>query len=405
MVTWMWVGFVVFVLIMLALDLGVFHRKAHSVSVKEALGWSAVWITLALIFNVFIYFAYEGHWLGLGKHSDGSIALDRVDNRPLEGSVAAIKFFTGYVIEKSLSVDNIFVIALIFTYFKIPNKYQHRVLFWGILGALIMRGVFIGLGAALIARFHWILYVFGAFLIFTAWKMLTAGEDPDPDQNVLVKLARKYFPITKELHGQKFIIRRSELAADESLEVPQAEAAPAASDREPQKPDTVTAPAAVVLPPGGQPAVAGTSTWVLTPLALALIVVEGTDLIFAVDSIPAIFAITTDPFLVFTSNVFAILGLRALYFALAGILDKFHYLKTSLAVVLALVGLKMLLADLLKRNEFLKDNLSFVTLGMIALVLGTGIVASLVRAKRQPLKPQSPPPTDDGTTASAPDRG
>ncbi len=396
MVTWMWVGFVVFVLVLLALDLGVFHRKAHTVHVKEALIWSAVWITLALVFNVFIYFAYEGHWLGLGRAPDGSPVIDRIDGVTLEGRAAAIKFFTGYVIEKSLSVDNIFVMALIFTYFRIPNKYQHRVLFWGILGALVMRGIFIWLGTELIHRFHWILYVFGAFLIFTAYKMLTADEEPHPEKNPLIRFVHKYFPVTTELHGQKLIVRRDELGKDEKIE-------PATNTQ------SAAAPAGTTLPVPGTPAttppVAGKSTWVLTPLALALIVVEGTDLVFAVDSIPAIFAITGDPFLVFTSNVFAILGLRALYFALAGILDKFYYLKTALAVVLALVGVKMLVADYLKRFDFFKDNLSFVTLGMIALVLGTGIVASLVRARRQPLKPQSPPPTEDGTPAPAPDRG
>ena len=386
MVTWMWVGFVVFVLALLALDLGVFHRKAHAVNVKEALIWSAVWISLALVFNVFIYFAYEGHWLNLGKGPGGAVAIDRIDGVPLEGHAAAVKFFTGYVIEKSLSVDNIFVMALIFAYFRIPNMYQHRVLFWGIIGALVMRGLFIWLGTELIHRFHWILYVFGAFLIYTAYKMLTADEDPNPEKNPLIRLAHKYFPITRELHGQALIVRRDQLGKDEKIDPPT---------------DDPTAAGAA----GAAPVPAGNSKWVLTPLALTLIVVEGTDLVFAVDSIPAIFAITGDPFLVFTSNVFAILGLRALYFALAGILDKFHYLKTALAIVLALVGIKMLVADYLKRFEFFKENLSFVTLGMIALILGAGIVASLVRARRHPTDPHSPPPTPAGTPTPAPDRG
>jgi tellurite resistance protein TerC len=384
MVTWMWVGFVLFVLGMLAIDLGVFHRKAHAVSVREALIWSAVWITMALIFNVFIYFAYDGHWLELGRAHDGSIATD-IDGVRLEGHAAAIKFFTGYVIEKSLSVDNIFVMALIFAYFRIPNMYQHRVLFWGILGALVMRGVFIGLGAALIAKFHWILYLFGVFLIYTGIKMLTADEDPDPKKNPLIRLAHKYFPITTELHGQHFLVRRDTLRAGEMVD----EAGPAddAAGGTPV-PDRTAAAAVATMP-------AGHSTWVLTPLALTLIVVEGTDLVFAVDSIPAIFAITGDPFLVFTSNVFAILGLRALYFALAGILDKFYYLKTALALVLALVGVKMLVADLLKQNEFFKNNLSFMTLGVIALLLFGGVIASVVRARRRPLEPDVPPPLAD----------
>ena len=385
MVTWMWISFLVFVLAMLALDLGVFHRKAHTIHVKEALIWSAVWITLALIFNVFIYFAYEGHWLELGRLSDGTVVRDTIDGVELDGRAAAIKFFTGYVIEKSLSVDNIFVMAMIFAYFRIPNKYQHRVLFWGIIGALVMRGLFIWLGTELIHRFHWILYLFGAFLIFTAYKMLTSHEDPDPEKNPLIRLVHKYFPVTKELHGQALVVRRDELGKDEQVE-------PAANDSG----DTAGAGGSSTMP-------VGNSKWVLTPLALTLIVVEGTDVVFAVDSIPAIFAITGDPFLVFTSNVFAILGLRALYFALAGILDKFHYLKTSLAVVLALVGAKMLVADYLKRFEFFEENLSFVTLGMIALILGLGVAASLVRARRQPLHPQGLPPTEGGPTTPAPE--
>lgn len=369
---WFWIGFILFVLAMLAIDLGVFHRKTHTVRIKEALAWSAVWITLALCFNVFIYFAYSNHWLGIGRAANGTVAIDPVDKLPLNGHNAAVKFFTGYVIEKSLSVDNIFVIALIFTFFRIPNMYQHRVLFWGIIGALIMRGIFIGLGAALIARAHWILYLFGLFLIYTAYKMLTSDEDPDPNQSLAVRWVRKRFPITHELHGQKFLVRRDQLHGNGLPEPPLAETNSVA---EPVQPS----------------AVAGTSTYVLTPLAMTLVVVEATDLVFAVDSIPAIFAITGDPFLVFTSNIFAILGLRALYFALAGILDQFVYLKTSLAIVLGLVGLKMLFADLLKQWEFLKHNLSFVTLGLITLILATGIVASIVAARRDQPEPKAPP--------------
>ena len=387
---WFWIGFILFVLAMLAIDLGVFHRQAHAVSVKEALIWSAVWITISLLFNVFIYFAYSNHWLGIGRAPDGSVMIDRVDGLPLNGHNAALKFFTGYVIEKSLSVDNIFVIALIFAFFKIPNKYQHRVLFWGIIGALIMRGFFIGVGAALIAKFHWILYVFGAFLVYTGIKMLRSDEDPDPQNSRLVRWARRWFPITHELHGQHFVIPRSDLHAGEAVEPPTSDAAPGAADSAPAgaaptQPVPPKSPAAMAAMP------TGSSTYVLTPLALALIVVEGTDLIFAVDSIPAIFAITGDSFLVFTSNIFAVLGLRALYFALAGILDKFHYLKTSLAIVLALVGVKMLAADLLKQNDFLKRNLSFVTLGLIALILAGGVIASLLSSKRTPTEPPHEP--------------
>ena len=381
---WFWIGFVLFVLAMLAIDLGVFHRQAHAVSVKEALIWSAVWITISLIFNVFIYFAYSHHWLGIGRAPDGSVMIDPVDGLPLDGHNAALKFFTGYVIEKSLSVDNIFVIALIFAFFKIPNKYQHRVLFWGIIGALIMRGFFIGVGAALIAKFHWILYVFGAFLVYTGIKMLSTDADPDPQNSRLVRWARRWFPITHELHGQHFVIPRSDLHAGEAVEPPISADATGAHAGASTEPVPAKSPAAMEAMPRGS------STYVLTPLALALIVVEGTDLIFAVDSIPAIFAITGDSFLVFTSNIFAVLGLRALYFALAGILDKFHYLKTSLAIVLALVGVKMLTADFLKQNDFLKRNLSFVTLGLIALILAAGVVASLLSSKR----PKAEPPHD-----------
>ena len=407
MEVWLWVGFLVFVLAMLALDLGVFHRHAHTIKVREALIWSAVWIGLAMVFNGFVYFAYEHHLLGIGRYEVGTVALDPVDKAPLDGRTAAIKFFTGYVIEKSLSVDNIFVIALIFAYFKIPGMYQHRVLFWGILGALLMRGAFIAAGAVLIAKFHWIIYVFGAILLFTAFKLLFGSEDPDPKNNFLIKLAHRYFPITYHLHGQKFVIRRDEVGQGEELEAPGADdpkCVPAQGDAEPEAAGDPECPPGQVRDPGqkatkaagGAPGVpAGASKWVLTPLALALIVVEGTDLIFAVDSIPAIFAITGDPFLVFTSNVFAILGLRSLYFALAGILDKFHYLKTSLAVVLALVGVKMLVADFLKKLPLFEGNrLSFFTLGAVALILGGGVVASLMRARRVPQHPAAPPPAD-----------
>ena len=398
MEVWLWVGFLVFVLAMLALDLGVFHRHAHTIKVREALIWSAVWISLALVFNGFVYFAYEHHLLGIGQTAAGAVATDPVTGALLDGKTAAIKFFTGYVIEKSLSVDNIFVIALIFAYFKIPGMYQHRVLFWGILGALAMRGVFIALGAVLIAKFHWIIYVFGAILLYTAYKLLFSSEDPDPKNNFLIRLAHRYFPITHQLHGQKFVISRDEVGKGEEIEPP-GPGEPQGAAAEPQ--GAAAGPVGSAARGGGA-AVAGTTKWVLTPLALALIVVEGTDLVFAVDSIPAIFAITGDPFLVFTSNVFAILGLRSLYFALAGILDKFYYLKTSLAVVLALVGVKMLVADLLKKLPLFEGNrLSFFTLGIVALVLGAGIVASLIRARRVPVAPTVPPPTDPGDPAAA----
>ena len=348
---WLWVGFIVFVLLMLALDLGVFHRQAHVVTVKEALVWSAVWITLGLSFSVFVYYGYENHWLGLGS------AIDAVDGVINDGTTATIKYLTGYVVEKSLSVDNIFVIAMIFGFFAVPAIFQHRVLFWGILGALVMRGAMIALGATLIAEFHWILYVFGVFLILTGIKMLVLKTNQsDPNQNIIVRLTRRFFPITSRYHGQHFVVRAGAPASYES-----------------EFPGTAALPDEAV-----ERALAG--TLMLTPLALALIVVEFTDLIFAVDSIPAIFAITADPFLVFTSNVFAILGLRSLYFALGGMLDKFRYLKVSLALVLMVVGVKMLIAEWLK--GMLGSSFNFCLLGVVLVILAAGVAGSVIAERR-----------------------
>jgi tellurite resistance protein TerC len=348
---WLWAGFIVFVLLMLALDLGVFHRKAHVVTVKEAFAWSAVWVTLGLSFSVFVYYGYENHWLGLGS------VIDAVDGVINDGTTATIKYLTGYVVEKSLSVDNIFVIALIFGFFAVPAIYQHRVLFWGILGALAMRGAMIALGATLIAEFHWILYVFGVFLVVTGIKMLILKTDhTDPNQNIIVRLTRRFFPITARFHGQHFVVRAGASASYES-----------------EFPGTAALPDEAV-------DLARPGTWMLTPLALALIVVEFTDLIFAVDSIPAIFAITADPFLVFTSNVFAILGLRSLYFALGGMLNKFRYLKVSLALVLMVVGVKMLIAEWLK--GMLGGSFNFYLLGVVLLILAAGVAGSLIAERR-----------------------
>ncbi len=349
---YLWTGFIVFVLLMLALDLGVFNRKAHVVSVKEALAWSAVWITLGLSFSVFVYHGYENHWLGLGSSID---AADGVIN---DGTTAMVKYVTGYVVEKSLSVDNIFVITMIFGFFAVPALYQHRVLFWGILGALLLRGAMIALGARLIAEFHWVLYLFGIFLIVTGIKMLVLKTDHvDPNQNIMVRLTRRILPITARFHGEHFMVRAG---------------APASYEAE--FPGTAALPDEAV-----NKARAG--LLMLTPLALALIVVEFTDLIFAVDSIPAIFAITADPFLVFTSNVFAILGLRSLYFALAGLHDKFRYLKVSLAVVLLVVGVKMLIAEWLKR--MLGAHFNFYLLGVVLLILAAGVAGSLIADRRE----------------------
>jgi tellurite resistance protein TerC len=345
---WVWVAFVGFVLLMLALDLGVFHRHAHVVTAKEALAWSAVWILLGLAFSVFIYFGYERQWFGLGA------SIDPADGLFNDGRLATTKYITGYVVEKSLSVDNVFVMAMLFGFFGVPAIYQHRVLFWGILGALLMRGVMIAAGAALIARFHWILYLFGVFLILTALKMLLLKtEHVDPDRNILVRLARRLFPITARFHGEHFVVRAGSPASHE----PVMPGAPAGTDEAVQR----ARPGALML----------------TPLTLALVMVEATDVVFAVDSIPAIFAITADPFLVFTGNVFAILGLRSLYFALAGMLSRFRYLKVSLAVVLMLVGVKMLLAEWLKAQ--LGASFNFYLLALVLLTLAAGVALSRVR--------------------------
>jgi tellurite resistance protein TerC len=350
-VVWVWVGFIAFVLLMLALDLGVFHRKAQVVSVREALVWSSIWVSMSLSFAVFVYFAYSGQWMGLGT------TPDPVDDLINTGALATEKYLTGYIVELSLSVDNLFVIAMIFGFFAVPPIYQHRVLFWGIIGALVMRGMMIVLGARLIAEYHWIIYVFAVFLIFTAIKMLLLKTDEsDPNHNIVVRLTRRFFPVTARYHGQHFFVRAGTPASHES-EVPGA----------PELPDEVVDKA----PPG---------TLLLTPLALALIMVETTDLIFAVDSVPAIFGITGDPFLVFTSNVFAILGLRSLFFALAGMMDKFRYLKISLALVLMVVGVKMLTAEWLK--DHLGGNFNLYLLLVIVSILAAGVVGSLWADRR-----------------------
>lgn len=310
---WLWIGFNIFVLIMLALDLGVFHRKSHAVSIKEATIWSVVWISLAMLFNLGIYLFWD----------------TLVPGSTYSNDQAALAFFTGYLIEKSLSVDNIFVFVLIFTFFAVPAIYQHRVLFWGIIGALLMRGALISVGAALLKEFHWIIYIFGAFLIFTGIRMaLHRNEEMHPEQNPLVKLLRRIMPVTENYEGDKFFIRRA-------------------------------------------------GRLLATPLFLVLVLIESTDLVFAVDSIPAIFAVTQEPFLVYTSNIFAILGLRSLYFLLAGVVDKFHYLKLGLSVVLVFVGTKMVIIDFYKIPVGL-------SLGVIAVILAISVIASLIRAQRIP---------------------
>ena len=346
-----WLGFITFVLLMLALDLGVFHRQAHVVSIREALVWTAVWVALGLAFSVGVYHGYENHWLGLGNTLDAvERSTEYPEGRINDGRSAVLKYLTGYVVEKSLSVDNVFVIAMIFGFLSVPPLYQHRVLFWGILGALVLRGTMIVVGARLIAEFSWILYVFGAFLIFTAVKMLWLEESSDPNDTWVLKLTRRFLPVTERLHGSHFLVRAASAASKEA-----------------------ETPGAIVLEDRVVDA-ARPGTLLLTPLALALILVEATDLVFAVDSIPAIFAITADPFLVFTSNVFAILGLRSLYFALAGAIQAFRYLKVSLSVVLAIVGAKMLTHTWLK--GILGPGFNLYLLIVVLSILALGVLAS-----------------------------
>jgi tellurite resistance protein TerC len=307
-----WIVFIALVLGFLALDLGVFHRRPHAISIKEALAWTAFWVALALVFNGFVYLLYENHWLDFGTSL----------RQELEGGEAALKFFTGYLVEKSLSVDNIFVIAMIFGYFGVPLQYQHRVLFWGILGALVLRGVMIVAGTALIAKLSWMTYIFGGFLLLTAGKLLVTRHDNLlPERNLLVRWARKMYPVSNDFEGNRFF--------------------------------TVV---------DGKRAI--------TPLFLALLVVESSDVVFAVDSIPAIIAITRDSFIVFTSNVFAILGLRSLYFAVAGMMARFRFLKMSLVFLLAFIGVKMLLVHH-------HPIPTVVSLAVIVGILGVGVIASV----------------------------
>jgi tellurite resistance protein TerC len=307
----LWVIFNIFVVAMLALDLGVFHRTAHVIHIREAVAWCALWITLAMLFNLGIYF-----W---------------------HGSVPALEFLTGYLLEYSLSVDNIFVFLMIFTYFRVPYLHQHKVLFWGILGALVMRALFILIGITLIQKFHWVIYIMGGFLILTGIKMATQkGEQINPERNPVLRLIRRIVRVTENYEGGGFFVRRS-----------------------------------------GQ--------IFATPLFIVVLVVETTDVIFAVDSIPAILAITLDPFIVYTSNVFAILGLRALFFALAGIMRLFHYLPYGLSLILVFVGIKMLLVDIYKIPIG-------IALGTVAAVLAISVVASILY----------PPKTEDTPSAAMP---
>jgi tellurite resistance protein TerC len=306
---WHWVGFIGGVLALLALDLGVFNRQAHVVRFKEALAWTAVWFSLAMLFAAVLL--------------------------PLRGEKKTLEFLTGYLIELSLSMDNLFVIALIFAHFRIPSQHQHRVLFWGILGALIMRGVMIGFGTAIISWFHWVLYPLGLLIVLSGLKMLAAKSEIDPGKSRVLRWVRKVYPVSPELHGQRF-----------------------------------------------------TTSWegrkALTPLALVLVLVEVTDLIFAVDSIPAIFAVTLDPFIIFTSNVFAILGLRTLYFMLAGAISYFGYLKYGLSVVLIFIGVKMLVDPHDRPPLWFQFEIPIaISLGLVAAIILTSILCSVIAAQRE----------------------
>jgi tellurite resistance protein TerC len=315
----LWAGFIVFVLAMLALDLGVFHRKAHEVRVKEALVWSAVWVGISLLFNVGLWWKF--------------------------GTEPAVQFLTGYLIEKSLSIDNIFVFVIVFSALRIPALYQHRVLFWGILSALVLRAAMIFAGVAMLQRFHWLIYVFGAFLIFTGIKLfLDRSKEEHPEKGLAMRWARRVIPSTSRFDGHHFFTREN-------------------------------------------------GRWLATPLLMALILVEVTDVLFALDSIPAIFAVTQDPFLVFTSNIFAILGLRSLFFLVAGMVEKFSYLKVGLSAVLVFVGAKMMLVEVVKLP-------AFASLGIIAALIGGSVVASLLKARAQ--GPSASSPGTGATTAPAP---
>ena len=308
---WFYLGFTAFVLVMLALDLGVFHREAHKVSFREATIWSIIWVSLALTFNGLFYF----------------YAADKFGET--EGARLSLEFLTGYIVEKSLSVDNIFVFVMVFSYFVIPAKYQHRILFYGIIGALIFRAIFIAAGSYLM-QFHLIIYIFGGFLIFTGIKMMLVPEkEPEPEKNFLIRAFKRFVPVTHELHGQKFFVRINQV-------------------------------------------------FYATPLFIALLFLELTDIIFAVDSVPAIFALTKEPMIVFTSNIFAILGLRAMYFMLAGAVDKFHYLKFGLSFVLIFVGLKMAVL-----NDWFDGKFPIgYSLGIILGVISLSIAASLIFRRR-----------------------
>jgi tellurite resistance protein TerC len=314
---YIWVGFIALVLLLMLLDLGVFNRQAHAPTAKEALFSTVVWVSLALLFNIFIYYAYEYKWLGLGLHPA----------EPMGGREAALKYLTGYLLEEALSVDNLFVMALVFAQFRVPKKYQHRILFWGILGVLVFRGLLIGAGLALIHYFTWLFYFFGVLLLWSAYKMWRHSDmEEDIGDHGVVRFLRRFYPVSRRYdEGNFFTIENGKRAA--------------------------------------------------TPMLVALLVVETTDIMFAFDSVPAVFSITTDPFLVFSSNIFAILGLRSMYFVLANILDRFTYLKYSMIGILFFIGVKMLL---LPQHIHIPELASLLTIGALLLA---GVAASLLRER------------------------
>ncbi len=315
-----WIGFIVMVMLLMAIDLGVFNQKAHVQTYKEALYSTLGWIVLAMGFNVLIYFAYENQWFGLGTYL----------HEPMGGYEAALKFLTGYLLEESLSIDNLFVMALVFARFRVPKKYQHRILFWGILGVLVFRGILIGAGIWLVHYFTWLFYFFGLLLLYSAMKMLKHEDEPtdeDMDKSRVVRFIRRFYPVSKSYdEGHFFTVENGRKAA--------------------------------------------------TPMLVALLVIETTDIFFAFDSVPAVFSITTDPFLVFSSNIFAILGLRSLYFVLADILDRFEYLRFSLIAILFFIGVKMILIPL-------KIHLPIgISLGLIGVFLLAGILFSIFKKNK-----------------------
>lgn len=307
----LWSIFIVFILILLGLDLGVFNRDNHVPSTREALRWTSLWAAVGIGFAAVVYYLYDHHW----------------GTRDLTGGDAVLKYLSGYLVELSLSMDNVFVMALIFKYFKIPQQFQHRVLFWGILGALVFRAIMIFAGVWLLEQFQWMMYIFGAILIYSAYKMLTSEEEVDPNRNPIIKYAKKLFPVSKQIKDESFFVRRKHILA-------------------------------------------------ATPLFIALLMVETTDVLFAFDSIPAILAITTDPFLVFSSNVFAILGLRSLYFVLASMMDRFEYMKYSLAIILFFVAAKMMLHEFWHPEEWL-------SLVVIFVLLAGGVLVSLYQTRKE----------------------